>query len=60
MHNMSNNEPNNSKDNQNKAQEPDTAFKNVQFFDSFVEQEKAELEWLASQTAKQLCRIPFR
>jgi hypothetical protein len=44
---------NNSENDQNKAEEPETAFKTVRIFDSFEEQEKEELKWLASQTPEQ-------
>lgn len=45
---MSSDEKNTSESEQNKAEEPETAFKTVRVFRSFEEQEKAEIEWLAS------------
>lgn len=45
---MSSNKKNTSKNDQHKAEEPKVAFKTVRVFNSFEEQEKAEIEWLAS------------
>ena len=50
---MSEEENKDSKKAQNKAEEPEATFKTVRFFDSFEEQEKAEIQWLASQTPRQ-------
>lgn len=50
---MSKDKKKSSGNNQNKAEEPKTAFKTVQFFNSFKEQEEAEIKWLASQTPEQ-------
>lgn len=38
---------------EDKVGEPEVAFKTIQVFDSFEEQEVAEMEWLASQTPEQ-------
>lgn len=50
---MSKKENQDSKKKANKAEEPETVFKTVRIFDSFEEQEKEELKWLASQTPEQ-------
>ncbi|HYW35042.1 MAG TPA: hypothetical protein VE868_06515 [Balneolaceae bacterium] len=51
---MTKNEKNGeSRSDQTKAEEPETVFKTVHIFDSFEEQEQAEIEWLASQTPEQ-------
>lgn len=41
------------KDTENKVEEPKTVYNTIQIFDSFEEQEAAEMEWLASQTPRQ-------
>lgn len=41
------------KNNESKAKEPEVAFNTIQIFDSFEEQEKEEMKWLASLTPEQ-------
>lgn len=53
---MSSDKKNNSEDEQNKAKEPEIAFKTVRIFHSFEEQEKEEIKWLASLTPKEHLR----
>lgn len=38
---------------EDKVEEPEVDFKTIQVFDSFEEQEAAEMKWLASQTPEQ-------
>jgi hypothetical protein len=53
---MNNEENNNSKNDQNKAEEPRTAFKTIRFFNSFEEQEEDEIRWLASLSPEEHLR----
>lgn len=46
----------NSKNDQNKAEEPQTTFKTVRIFNSFEEQEEEEIRWLASLSPEEHLR----